>query len=605
MVQIKLQKVGFGYTDILFEDVDISVTEKDHIGIVGDNGSGKSTLLKCIAGIITDYQGQIVKPKNVKFGFIEQDVPEEIKNLSLYDAIADKIPNDEQDFNLWKVDVALDTFKAPESIRERPIKELSGGWQRMALLARVAMSNPDILLLDEPTNHLDVSKIMVLEDWLKTQVSDIPIIAISHDRRFLDSCTNRTVFLRGGQVSDYKYSYSRARELLLEDDKSLASQRAKELEELERLQKSAHNLRQIGVDNYSAPALMKAKQIEKKAERLKAQLTAVYIAPKRDVKLISSDTHANRLVLIEKVNIVSPDNTLLFHIEKLEIFQGDRLVILGANGSGKSQFIHHLNRAFSNRDLAKKNGIFITPTAKLGYIDQHLSNLPLNKTLKDFICDVVILDQQKATSYLVSIGFPYDTQEMKIKDLSQGQKSRLNLLVLRLIEPNFYIMDEPTNHLDIAGQEGLEREIIEHGASSLLVSHDRAFVANLGTKFYEIYQNNLREIKSPESFYKSFADNDITDKEPELKSKSKRTNYNSEQSNSKELSKLKTDIEKTEKRITEIEKQIKMIEIEMQDSTHSGQLKNQHNSFEKYNELKNELDEEMQKWENLSNELSK
>ncbi|MFZ1298956.1 MAG: ATP-binding cassette domain-containing protein, partial [Saprospiraceae bacterium] len=167
MTQLKLHKVSFGYTDLLFENIDFSISDKDRIGIVGDNGSGKSTLLKCIAGIIPDYEGQIEKPKNIRFGFIEQDVPEEIKNLTLYDAIADKIPKEEQSYNLWKVDVTLDLFKAPEVIRQRIIKELSGGWQRLALLARVSMSNPDVLLLDEPTNHLDIGKILVMEEWLK------------------------------------------------------------------------------------------------------------------------------------------------------------------------------------------------------------------------------------------------------------------------------------------------------------------------------------------------------------------------------------------------------------------------------------------------------
>lgn len=242
----------------------------------------------------------------------------------------------------------------------------------------------------------------------------------------------------------------------------------------------------------------------------------------------------------------------LFHIEKLEIAQGDRLIILGANGTGKSQFIHHLNRAFEQRDIANKAGISITPTAKLGYIDQHLSNLPLDKTIKDYIHDVSTMDQQRVTSTLVSIGFPYDTQEMKIKDLSLGQRSRLNLLVLRITEPNFYIMDEPTNHLDIDGQEALEREIIEHGASSILVSHDRAFVANLGTKYYEIHKGHLREIASPETFYNSInneepIDNSIDKTNRNVENKTISNSINNRKEDGKEIRKLKVDYENSEK----------------------------------------------------------
>ena len=408
------------------------------------------------------------------------------------------------------MDIALDTFKAPENIRNKPIRELSGGWQRLALIARVAMTEPDMLLLDEPTNHLDVGKILALEEWLNSQVYDTPIVTVSHDRGFLEACTNRTVFLRGGQASDYKHSYERARELLAEDDKAAASQREKELEELDRLEKSAHKQRQIGKDNYSDAALQKAKQIEKRAERLRAQLTAVYNEARRDVKLRTSHTHAKRLVTIEDVDIKAPDGTQLFHIDKLDIKQGDSIVILGANGAGKSQFIQHLNRAFADIEGAKKAGIAITPTAKLGYVDQHLSNLPLNSNMRDYIQSIspTPMDNQRVTSTLVSIGFPYEAQTTKIKDLSQGQRARLNLLALRLIEPNFYIMDEPTNHLDIAGQEALEAEIIEHEAATILVSHDRAFVRNIGTAFFEIKDGKLKPVEAPEVFYASLENTD-------------------------------------------------------------------------------------------------
>jgi ATPase subunit of ABC transporter with duplicated ATPase domains len=615
-MQIRLQKVSYGYTVPLFEDVDLTITEKDKIGIVGNNGEGKSTLLKCIAGIIPDYEGEITKPKNLTFGFIEQDVPDDIKGMSLFDAIASKIPEHDRDYNLWKVDITLDTFKAPENIRKRAIKDLSGGWQRLALIARVSMSNPDILLLDEPTNHLDVGKILVLEEWLKTQVFDTPMIVISHDRGFLESCTNRTVFLRDGQVTDYKYPYSRARKLLFEDDKAAKNQREIELAELERLQKSAHHLRQIGVDNYSAPALKKAKQIERKIERLRSQVTSVYVEQQRDIKLSSSETHAKRLVLIENTDIKAPDGTLLFHIEKLEINQGDRLVILGPNGAGKSQFIQHLKRAFANIDIAKKQGISITPSAKLGYVDQHLSNLPLHKVLKDYVFEASNMDHQKVTSTLVSIGFPYDTQEKKIKDLSQGQRARLNLLILRLTNPNFYIMDEPTNHLDIAGQEALEREILEHGAASLIVSHDRAFIANLGTKFFEIYRGKLREVSSPQMFYESLNDvpfeNAVSKNIDVVNNTSKNLNENksrNDKNNSSlakenELKKLKTDLEKSEVLITKLENEIKALDIKINDPLQFEQLNKDANFFTKYNELKDNLDKEMKIWENISEKLS-
>ena len=136
MTQIRLEKVSYGHTEPLFEDVSLSISTQDRIGIVGDNGSGKSTFMQCIAGQITDYKGTISKPKKFKFSYIEQDIPDDIQNETLHDVIASNIPADERDYNLWKVDMALDLFKAPGNIRNKPIHQLSGGWQRLALIAR-------------------------------------------------------------------------------------------------------------------------------------------------------------------------------------------------------------------------------------------------------------------------------------------------------------------------------------------------------------------------------------------------------------------------------------------------------------------------------------
>ena len=196
----------------------------------------------------------------------------------------------------------------------------------------------------------------------------------------------------------------------------------------------------------------------------------------------------------------------MFHIDKLDIGQDERLVILGLNGCGKSQFLQHLYRAFADIDAAKLTGISITPSAKLGFIDQHLSHLPLQQILRDYVAFEYGLDNQKTTSVLVNAGFPMLTQNAKISTLSHGQRARVALLGLNLTKPNFYIMDEPTNHLDIAGQEQLESEILEHGASSIFASHDRVFVENIGTTYYVINNQKLVPIDSPAIFYAAITD---------------------------------------------------------------------------------------------------
>lgn len=503
MPQIRLEKVGFGYAETLFENVTLSINDGDRIGIVGNNGSGKSTLLKCIAGVIEPQSGRVHRPSGLKFGFIEQDIPKNLHHLNLFDVISEALPPAEKQNWLWKVDVTLDIFQAPDSLRHKPVQALSGGWQRLALIARVALSQPDILLLDEPTNHLDISKIMVLEQWLNEQMVDIPLVTISHDRRFLDHCTNKTFFLRGTSLTEYRGSYTQAKQLLSDDDHSLSLKRANELKEMNRLKRSAHMLRQIGVNNYSDSALKKSVQIAKRAEGIESQLTKIHVEEKRNINLSNSGIQTKRLIGLKDIDICAPDGAFLFRIEQLDIMQGDRLIIYGANGSGKTQLLTCLKNALNDLDLARANGVSVAPTAKLGYIDQHLSHLPLGRTLRDHFDHEFPFDHQKTTGILINAGFSMVLQRAKLSELSHGQRARVAFLMLHLMQPNLYIMDEPTNHLDIAGQEQLESEILEQGATTVVVSHDRVFAQNIGTKFYAIRKNRLVSIPSPETFYQA------------------------------------------------------------------------------------------------------
>lgn len=503
MPQIRFEKVACGYTTTLFQNVTLTIGENDRIGIVGNNGSGKSTFLQCMAGIIEPQEGRIICPKGVRFGFIEQCIPKHLYDMNLYDVMSDAIPSYDKNDMAWKVDVTLDHFKAPSALRKKSVKELSGGWQRLALLGRVALSHPDILLLDEPTNHLDLGKIILLEQWLNEQVYDIPIVAISHDRNFLANCTNKTFFLRGKEITEYRYSYARAKSLLLEDDEASIARREKEIKEMNRLKKSAHELRQVGINNYSSAALKKSIQIAKRAEGIETQLTHVHVDEKRAIKLSNSGIYAKKIIGLHDVDICTPDGTLLFHIDTLDIMQGERLIIYGPNGSGKSQFLKLLHQASQQIDKAKSQGISITPTVKLAYIDQHLTHLPLEMTLHDYFNHEQSLGDQKTTSVLVSAGFPLSIQKTKLSALSHGQRTRIAFLNLHLSQPNFYVMDEPTNHLDIEGQEQLESEIIEQGCGSIVVSHDRVFSSNIGTTFYMIENKKLKQIESPDMYHKN------------------------------------------------------------------------------------------------------
>lgn len=498
---IRFDKVSFGHSANLFQDITLTINARDKIGIVGNNGSGKSTFLNCITGLLEPQTGRIFKSNSLKLGFIEQTVPKKIQNRCFEDLLSDAISPSERESMRWLIDLTLDTFKAPLSIRKKPVHELSGGWQRLALIARTVLSEPDILLLDEPTNHLDISKILVLEQWLNEQVYDLPLIAVSHDRSFLANCTSKTFFLRGTEIIEYNYSYERACLLLKEDEDAMVHQRNKELKEMNRLKSSAHELRQIGVNNYSAAALKKSIQIEKRAKNIQSQLTSIFVEDKRPIKLNNSRIQTRVLITLNQVDIFSPDKTFLFHIEKLEIMQGERLFILGCNGCGKSQFLKFLQKICLQKDNLDK-GSFVTPSVKTGYIDQDMTQMSDNLTLHDYLSQTLCLDLQKTTSILVGAGFPISQQKTPVAALSQGQRIRVFLLVLSQQKPNLYILDEPTNHLDIKGQEELESEILTQEATAIIVSHDRLFAQNIGTKFYAIIDKKLQFIDNPSIYYK-------------------------------------------------------------------------------------------------------
>jgi len=507
MAQIIAQNVGIVFGERLFRDVSFTFGEADRVGVVGNNGAGKSTLLRCIAGLVEPTEGSVLRPKHARLGFVAQSTPPELSALTLRAAILDAISEEERDLSEWRVDLVLDGFGAPEDMRGRLLSQLSGGWQRLALLARVWVTDPDFLIIDEPTNHLDLEKIMMLEEWLNQEAARTPLLMVSHDRRFLDTCTNRTLFLRPGGSALYQYPFSRARELLVADDRALESKKDRELKEMQRLKKSAHNLRQIGVNNYSAAALRKSIQIAKRAEVIEDSLTQTHVEQVRDIKLASRGTHAKRIIGIENLTVRRPDKVPLFHIKQLDVRRGERVVLLGRNGVGKTMLVQHLRTAFDQLDAVPAEGISISPSVVMGYIDQNMSQLPNHHLLRDYVSNAHGGGDQRSTAILVSAGFPLARHTERISSLSPGEKARLALLLLRLLEPSFYLMDEPTNNLDIAGQEQLETEILAHEATAIMVSHDRKFVENTGTRFLVVEDAYVRELDSPSLFYQALVEN--------------------------------------------------------------------------------------------------
>jgi len=487
---ISLRQVGVFTSEPLFQNISLTIAEGCRIGVVAGNGGGKTTLLRCIAGLAEPSEGEITCSRGIRLGYVEQDVPTAFLDQTLYECLRTALPTDQQSED-WRVDVLLASFEVPEELHHRPIRALSGGWQKLALIARAFAAEPDALLLDEPTNHLDLSKIQFLERWLNENAGRLPMVIVSHDRHFLDACTTHTLFLRPEKSKLYAHSYSAARTLLAADDEAWAVKLAQDKKDANRLRAQASELKNIGINSGSDLALKKAKQLRQRASTIESTFREPHKERTGQIRLSSRDTHARVLLSLDDAIVRTPDGKALFKTGKLKIFQGDRIVLLGANGAGKSQLVKLIHRAFTDQDSAPY--VQFSPTVVVGYADQQMSQLPDRETPFDIITNRFRLGDQRSRTLLAGAGFPVDRQNCPLKAFSLGQKARLGMLVLRLTEPNFYLLDEPTNHVDIPGQEKLEAEILAQNATCLLVSHDRSFVRAVGTRFLEIKKGKLEE----------------------------------------------------------------------------------------------------------------
>ena len=497
MTVLNTNALGVTLGDPLFSDLTLTLSKGDRVGLVAANGRGKSTLLACLAGDFEPTTGDITRARGLRVGYVQQNVPEDALALTLYDYVLAALPPDQQDYESWRVDVLLDELSVPYELQQQPLQTLSGGWQRTAMLAAVWITEPDLLLLDEPTNHLDLHRIALLQQWLAALPRDLPVVITSHDRAFLDAVTNRTLFLRADHSRQFPLPFTHARRALAEADAADERKHTNDLNKAQALRRQAAKLKNVGINSGSDLLLTKTKQLTARAAQIEGAAKAAHHERSAgDIRLTNSGTHAKALVSLDNVSVETPDGRLLYRTGQKWISPGDRVVLLGANGTGKTRLISAVQRAFTE-DVA---GLRCAPSMVPGYADQHLSQLNDQATPMSTITTEFDIGDQRARSALANAGVRIQMQDTPIGALSGGQKARLSMLVLRLRQPNFYLLDEPTNHLDIEGQEALEEELITHGAACLLVSHDRSFLRNVGNRFWWIQGKKLVEVDSPEDF---------------------------------------------------------------------------------------------------------
>jgi ATPase subunit of ABC transporter with duplicated ATPase domains len=472
--------------------------------LVGENGAGKSTLLKCLSGELELNRGKLIRSRNLRVGSLPQDTPPELAELSVRAVLQGSLEKIGAGDEEWRIDVLLDEIGVAPETAEQRFGALSGGWQRLILIAGAArLEDPDILVLDEPTNHLDLANIATLERWLTVEFK-IPMLIVSHDRAFLNRVTDRTLFLRSDGIHAFKTGFSHAREELLRRDAAAAVHRRLEEKEVKRLEQAAARYKVWAVKN---PLLNKRKNaIETRVARIEANRTQVYQARERRLELSDGEIEAKVALRVADLKVTTPDGArVLINIEKFSIASGDRVALLGVNGAGKSTLLATLAAAYDPKQqhYDGQATVRFNPATRLVYFDQAMSDLPLDESIVGYLISVDGATNKDAARLLAQAGFAFRRIDEAIGVLSHGECARLAFLRMKLMAPNFYLLDEPTNHLDIEGQEALEAELEDTDVSCLFVSHDRYFTRTAATRFVEIRKGRLVEVEDPDAFFEA------------------------------------------------------------------------------------------------------
>jgi ATPase subunit of ABC transporter with duplicated ATPase domains len=493
MSLIALKDAGITLGAPLFTQLDLTLNPGDRLALVAPNGCGKSTLLQAIAGQVELTEGQITRRRGLVTGLLAQDTPMKFAGCRVREVVLSATPDDEA----WRADIALDDLAIPETLRDRRLEALSGGWQRLVMLARVWVEGPDLILMDEPTNHLDLARIGQLQRWILGLPRAIALIVASHDRAFLDEVATRTMFLRDRQSPQFALPYTHALAALDEADAAAGRRHDLDLRASRQLRRQAAKLKNIGINSGSDLLVVKTKQLTDRAAKIEAAATPAYrVRSAGEIRLETSDAHARAMISVAPCEVKASDGRGLFCCPQLWIRPGERIVLMGANGAGKSRFLALVEGALRGED----GPVRAAPSVVAGIADQGLTGLDPTATPHGLITGRFDLGDQAARTVLAGAGIALPLQTVPLAALSGGQKARLALLILRLTRPNFFLLDEPTNHLDIEGQEALEDELTAKGAATLLVTHDRSLIRGVGTRFWWISQGRLTEVDGPEPF---------------------------------------------------------------------------------------------------------
>lgn len=619
--------------EYLFEEITFRLNAGDRVGLVGKNGAGKSTLLRIISGEQQYDTGSIAIEKEISIGFLKQDIDfiegrsvleesyeafAKIRQLEAQLAeintqLATRTDYESEAYNQLMIDIndvqqqyevhggynyKGDTERILQGLGfkredfDKLTDTFSGGWRMRIELAKLLLQNHDILLLDEPTNHLDIESIIWLENFLRGYSG--AVVIVSHDKMFLDNVTNRTIEISLGRIYDYPKAYSKYLILRKElRDQQLASQKnqQKQIEQTEKL-------------------------IEKfRAKASKATMAQSLIKKLDKIDRIEVDEDDNSVMTLRFPVSVVPGKVVVEAEEVAKsygtkkVLQGIDLLVerdtktafVGQNGQGKSTLAKIIVG-----ELAHKGQLKLGHNVQIGYFAQNQAEyLDGSKTVEETMIDAA--DEKtrpRVRDILGSFLFRGEEVDKYVRVLSGGERNRLALAKLMLQPFNVLVMDEPTNHLDIKSKNVLKDSLKQFEGTLIVVSHDRDFLQGLTDRVYEFKDHRIREYLGDIDYYleqrevanlREVEKRDVIKKEAPIKSAKK--SYEDQ----KKLKSLNNRLSKAESNINKLEREIKELDVALATSYEETIAKP--NFFDQYNTKKKKLDDFMQDWEKITEEL--
>lgn len=639
MVSLENVTVSFGGTD-LFRDVQLMVNQQDRIGLVGRNGAGKSTLFHVIAGDMAPSEGRVNRPHDLRIGFLAQHIArrddrsvmgetleafEELNAIerelarinALLTSAEGSSPKDHDRLAMRLADLTdryhLMGGGREEALAERtllglgfereqfdqPTIQLSGGWRMRIELAKILLRTPDLLLLDEPTNHLDIESIQWLEDYLKGYAG--ALMLVSHDRRFLDTVTTRTVELSLGKARSFNVPYTQYMELRKEQHAQQEAAYRNQQREIEKTEDFINRFRY-------KPA--KSNQVQSRIRMLeKMELVEVEETDnsKLSIRFPPAPRAGDTVLRVEDVAMGFGGKTV-FSDAHFSVERGEKVAFVGRNGEGKTT----MARVILGELQATKGAVKIGNNVEIGYFAQDQESvLDPNLTVFETVDRVAVGSiRTKIRDLLGAFLFRREDVDKPVRVLSGGERNRLAMVKLMLHPYNLLILDEPTNHLDIQAKDILKQALQRYDGTLILVSHDRDFLSGLVGKVYEFGHGRVREhLGGIEDFLstRKLADleqlnaAEVADSSDSSKPKSaSREEWKQRKQRDNEIQRHRRTIEQLEREIANGEAKQKELEALL---ANPENMENIEGLLQEYNGLKAQVARLMKQWEEQSYEL--